>query len=168
MTPVPVTVDSLVTANTIADRNMILVGQVLKIDGGPDYVVRSGDTLTKIATHTTFAPLSVPAPVIETPSGPAPEIAPVAVIEKQSAPTSTPKMSVNWDAVAACESGGNWAINTGNSYHGGLQFTVGTWRANGGAGMPENASREEQIRVAENTLRTQGIGAWPVCGARGR
>lgn len=75
--------------------------------------------------------------------------------------------SVNWDAVAACESGGNWHIATGNGYYGGLQFTLGTWRSNGGAGMPNHASREEQIRVAENVLRNQGIGAWPVCGRRG-
>lgn len=75
--------------------------------------------------------------------------------------------SVNWDAVARCESGGNWAINTGNGYYGGLQFTLGTWRGNGGAGMPHQASREEQIRVAENVLQSQGIGAWPVCGRRG-
>jgi ABC-type transport system substrate-binding protein len=74
---------------------------------------------------------------------------------------------VNWDAVAACESGGNWSINTGNGYYGGLQFNAGTWRANGGSGMPHNASRAEQIRVAENVLRSQGIGAWPVCGRRG-
>lgn len=74
---------------------------------------------------------------------------------------------VNWDAVAACESGGNWAINTGNGYYGGLQFTMGTWHSNGGAGSPHNASREEQIRVANNVLKTQGIGAWPVCGRRG-
>jgi hypothetical protein len=75
--------------------------------------------------------------------------------------------SVNWDAVAACESGGNWAINTGNGYYGGLQFTQSTWTANGGTGSPHNASREEQIRVAENVLHSQGIGAWPVCGRRG-
>ncbi len=74
---------------------------------------------------------------------------------------------MNWDAVAACESGGNWAINTGNGYYGGLQFTLGTWRANGGSGSPHLASRDEQIRVAENVLRTQGRGAWPVCGRRG-
>lgn len=73
----------------------------------------------------------------------------------------------NWDAIAQCESGGNWAINTGNGYYGGLQFTLGTWQANGGSGMPNQASRQEQIRVAENVLRTQGIGAWPVCGRRG-
>ncbi len=75
--------------------------------------------------------------------------------------------AVNWDAVAACESGGNWAINTGNGYYGGLQFTMGTWRSNGGSGAPHAASREEQIRVAENVLQSQGIGAWPSCGGRG-
>ena len=75
--------------------------------------------------------------------------------------------SVNWDAVAACESGGNWGTATGNGYYGGLQFTMGTWHANGGQGSPQHASREEQIRVAENVLRTQGIKAWPVCGRRG-
>ena len=74
--------------------------------------------------------------------------------------------SMNWDAIAACESGGNWAINTGNGYYGGLQFTMGTWRANGGSGSPHNASRSEQIRVAENVLQTQGIKAWPKCGAQ--
>jgi hypothetical protein len=70
----------------------------------------------------------------------------------------------NWDAMAQCESGGNWAANTGNGFYGGLQFTPATWAANGGAGSPATASRDEQIRVARNVLRTQGIGAWPVCG----
>lgn len=73
---------------------------------------------------------------------------------------------VNWDAVAACESGGNWGISTGNSYFGGLQFSLSTWRANGGTGMPNQASRETQIAVANRVLATQGIGAWPVCGKR--
>lgn len=72
-----------------------------------------------------------------------------------------------WDTVASCESSGNWAINTGNGYYGGLQFSPGTWSSNGGSGMPHQASREEQIRVAENVLRTQGIGAWPSCGGLG-
>jgi hypothetical protein len=73
---------------------------------------------------------------------------------------------VNWDAVAQCESGGNWGTSTGNGYYGGLQFSQGTWQANGGSGNPASASRAEQIRVAENVLQSQGIGAWPVCGAR--
>jgi resuscitation-promoting factor RpfA len=75
--------------------------------------------------------------------------------------------SPDWDAIAQCESGGNWSINTGNGYYGGLQFKQSTWAANGGTGNPANASREEQIRVAENVLQSQGIGAWPTCGGRG-
>jgi len=90
-------------------------------------------------------------------------VAPIAL----GAGTAAADSGVDWDAVAACESGGNWSINTGNGYYGGLQFALGTWRSNGGSGMPHHASREEQIRVAENVLRTQGIGAWPVCGKRG-
>ncbi|MEU8817285.1 transglycosylase family protein [Actinoplanes sp. NPDC048796] len=77
--------------------------------------------------------------------------------------------SVNWDAVAQCESGGNWSINTGNGYHGGLQFTKSTWKAYGGgkyASTADKASRSEQIRIAEKVLDGQGIGAWPVCGKK--
>ncbi|MGD9621487.1 MAG: transglycosylase family protein [Mycolicibacterium sp.] len=93
-------------------------------------------------------------------------IAPMAGITGLAAGTANAD-GVNWDAVAACESGGNWSINTGNGYYGGLQFAMGTWRSNGGAGAPHAASREEQIRVAENVLQTQGIGAWPHCGRHG-
>jgi hypothetical protein len=83
------------------------------------------------------------------------------------APAPVKAYSVNWDAIAQCESGGNWGISTGNGFSGGLQFTPSTWRSNGGSGSPNGASREEQIRVAENVLHSQGIGAWPVCGRRG-
>jgi hypothetical protein len=79
-------------------------------------------------------------------------------------PAEAADSGVNWDAVAACESGGNWAISTGNGFYGGLQFTMSTWRAYGGSGSPVNASREAQIAVAERVLVGQGIGAWPVCG----
>lgn len=75
--------------------------------------------------------------------------------------------SVNWDAIAECESGGNWSINSGNGHYGGLQFKQATWSSNGGVGNPAHASRAEQIRVAENVLRTQGLKAWPKCGPRG-
>jgi hypothetical protein len=70
----------------------------------------------------------------------------------------------DWDAMARCESGGNWSANTGNGFYGGLQFSPGTWAANGGQGSPAAASRDEQIQVARNVLHTQGLGAWPVCG----
>jgi LysM repeat protein len=70
----------------------------------------------------------------------------------------------NWDAVAQCESGGNWAINTGNGFFGGLQFTTSTWSSYGGTGSAQGASKGEQIAVAERVLAGQGKGAWPVCG----
>lgn len=74
--------------------------------------------------------------------------------------------TVNWDAIADCETGGNWSANTGNGFAGGLQFKPSTWSAHGGVGSPASASREEQIAVAERVLRTQGLDAWPTCGAR--
>ena len=76
---------------------------------------------------------------------------------------------VNWDAIAQCESGGNWSINTGNGYYGGLQFSRSTWKAYGGgkyASTANKASRAEQIRIAEKVLDGQGIGAWPTCGKK--
>jgi hypothetical protein len=75
--------------------------------------------------------------------------------------------TMNWDAVAQCESGGNWAADTGNGNYGGLQFKPATWASNGGVGSPATASRAEQIRVAENVYASQGPGAWPTCGAQG-
>ena len=72
-----------------------------------------------------------------------------------------------WDRVAGCESGGNWGINTGNGYRGGLQFSQGTWAAHGGgefAPTANQATREQQIAVGERVLASQGRGAWPVCG----
>ena len=74
-----------------------------------------------------------------------------------------------WDRVAACESGGNWAINTGNGYYGGLQFSASTWAAYGGrsfAPRADLATRAQQITVAERVLSAQGADAWPVCGPR--
>jgi resuscitation-promoting factor RpfA len=71
-----------------------------------------------------------------------------------------------WDNVAHCESGGNWHINTGNGYYGGLQFTQGTWVNYGGsafAGRADLATREDQISIANKVLNAQGWGAWPVC-----
>ena len=72
-----------------------------------------------------------------------------------------------WDRLAQCEAGGNWAINTGNGYYGGLQFNLGTWQANGGSGLPSNASRETQIAIATKVRDASGgYGAWPGCAAK--
>ncbi|OXM42590.1 transglycosylase family protein [Amycolatopsis alba] len=80
---------------------------------------------------------------------------------------ATPASATNWDAIAQCESSGNWSTNTGNGYYGGLQFSQSTWRAYGGTGSAHGASREQQIAVAERVLQGQGIGAWPHCGKKG-
>ena len=74
-----------------------------------------------------------------------------------------------WDKVAQCESGGNWSINTGNGYYGGVQFSKSTWKAFGGtayASTANKATKAEQIAIAKRTLKAQGPGAWPVCGKK--
>ena len=78
----------------------------------------------------------------------------------EAASTST------WEKIAQCESSGNWHIDTGNGYYGGLQFSLATWHGFGGTGNPADASESTQIRIAERVLASQGWGAWPVCSAR--
>jgi uncharacterized protein YabE (DUF348 family) len=85
--------------------------------------------------------------------------------KKSSGGSSTPSGSV-WDKLAQCESGGNWSINTGNGYYGGLQFSLSTWRAYGGSGMPNEASREQQIAIAKKLQADAGWGAWPACSSK--
>jgi resuscitation-promoting factor RpfB len=87
---------------------------------------------------------------------------------KEPAPAPAPDYSAGgtvWDELAECESGGNWATNTGNGYYGGLQFSLETWQAYGGPGMPHEQSRETQIAIAEKIQAAQGWGAWPSCAA---
>ncbi|PBC66284.1 transglycosylase-like protein with SLT domain [Streptomyces sp. TLI_235] len=77
--------------------------------------------------------------------------------------------NIDWDKIAACESGRRWNANTGNGYYGGLQFNQATWRANGGtayAPRPDLATREQQIAVAEHLAHRRGLTPWPACGAR--
>ena len=71
-----------------------------------------------------------------------------------------------WDKLAMCESTGNWSINSGNGFSGGLQFTPQTWKAYGGKGQAHQASRAEQIAVAERVLAKQGWNAWPACSKK--
>lgn len=133
---------ALQSANGLANPNLIYPGQTLTVSGSSS------------------APSSSPSvtsnPIVNTEqSNPAPQ---------------SPASSVNWDAVAACESSGNWAADTGNGFYGGLQFTESTWLAYGGgqyAQNPASASKAAQETVANAVLAGQGIGAWPVCGSRG-
>lgn len=85
-----------------------------------------------------------------------------------SSPSANAASDSDWDRLAQCEAGGNWNINTGNGYYGGLQFSQGTWEAHGGtqyAPRADLATREQQIAVAERVLATQGWGAWPGCSS---
>ncbi|WP_277988324.1 resuscitation-promoting factor [Nocardioides sp. S5] len=97
-----------------------------------------------------------------------PRIVAVGTKEKPEEPTSNfADGGTVWDSLAQCESGGNWAINTGNGYYGGLQFSLSTWRAYGGPGYPHQQSRETQIAIAEKLrAATGGYGSWPGCAAK--
>ena len=122
--------------------------------------------------------LVIPSPEEQLPDRALPVPAPAPVVastEGYSAPTqrSAPSAPANyasdgsvWDQLAACEAGGNWAINTGNGYYGGLQFNQGSWAAAGGSGYPNMASREEQIMRGQILQARQGWGAWPSCSAK--
>ena len=103
----------------------------------------------------------------------------VVLVGTKSRPSSSPSPSSGgssappvadgsvWDRLAECESGGNWSINTGNGYYGGLQFSLGTWQAYGGSGYPHENSREEQIRIATKVRDARGgYGDWPACAAK--
>jgi len=96
-------------------------------------------------------------------------VAGVATVAGGLATASGAQASSVWDRVAACESGGNWHIDTGNGYYGGLQFSRRTWSAFGGgryASRADLATKGEQITIAQRVLASQGPGAWPTCGAR--
>ena len=96
-------------------------------------------------------------------------VAGVATVAGGMASASSAQAATVWDRVAACESGGNWSINTGNGYYGGLQFSDRTWDAFGGeryASTANRATKSQQITVAQKVLASQGPGAWPTCGAR--
>ena len=77
-----------------------------------------------------------------------------------------PNSYATWDALAECESGGDWHINTGNGYYGGLQFSLGSWQAVGGTGYPHENSRETQITMGQRLYASSGWGAWPSCTAQ--
>jgi len=92
------------------------------------------------------------------------ELSPLAVpLPPRPASSPTAPATGIWDRLAACESTSNWHANTGNGFLGGLQFTLSTWRAYGGVGSPAQASRAQQIAVAERVLAGQGWRAWPAC-----
>jgi len=116
------------------------------------------------------AALAAAASARPAPAAPAGGAAAPAAPGQASSPAPASSGGVNWSAIAACESGGNWAASTGNGFYGGLQFTEQTWLGYGGgryASSANLATPAQQIAVAQRVVAGQGIGAWPVCGARG-
>ena len=85
---------------------------------------------------------------------------------RQSTPSASVASGSVWDRLAQCESGGNWSINTGNGYYGGLQFSLSTWRAYGGSGYPHQNSRAQQIAIGQKLQAAAGWGQWPACSAK--
>lgn len=137
----------------IADPDIITVGQRLRMPAADEQLVERALPQPVAMEAVTVAPTNY--------SSPAPA----------SQPSAAPAVASGgvWDQLAQCEAGGNWAINTGNGYYGGLQFSPGTWTGYGGgayATTANQASREQQIAVAEKVLAGQGWGAWPACSSK--
>lgn len=147
------TMERMFYANTdIADPDIIYPGDKLRVPSADEQLTPREIPVNAVAT--------TPAPTTYSET----EYSPSTRSYAQPAPAVAGGST--WDQLAQCESGGNWSINTGNGFYGGLQFTQSSWTAAGGSGSPQNASREEQIRVAQNLQSMQGWGAWPACAAQ--
>jgi hypothetical protein len=148
----------------VHNPNMIAAGQRLQLPASGHVTAAMAHAAQAAIPAAPPAPAQAPAAPVSTWQGGQTASVPVST----AAPASS--SGVNWSAIAACESGGNWSTSTGNGFYGGLQFSEGTWLANGGgqyAPSANLASQSQQIAVAQNVLASQGIGAWPVCGANG-
>lgn len=161
---------------TIKDPDLIFPGQKLHVPDAKEHLTPRAIPANSVSIPKTKA---APAPVSKSVAAEQATPAPAAVTAPATAETPAPSRSTYtpvqapavssgsvWDRIAACESGGNWHINTGNGFYGGLQFTLGSWRAMGGSGLPSDASREEQIMRAQKLQAAQGWGAWPVCSVK--
>ena len=122
-------------------------------------------TTTAPPTTTTEPPTTEP-PTTEPPTTEAPPPTETPPPPDSGGGLGDPNSYATWDALAECESGGNWQINTGNGYYGGLQFSLGSWQAVGGTGYPHEHSRETQITMGQRLYASSGWGAWPACTAQ--
>lgn len=157
------TAERLFYANKDIDNpDLIFPGDELRVPA-KDEKLETRPMSQPVAAAPAAAPVQpaatpAPAPQATAPVRSTPRTAPV-----QAAPVASGSV---WDQLAACESGGNWSINTGNGYYGGIQFSLSSWQAVGGSGLPSDASREEQIQRGEALKAIQGWGAWPACTAK--
>lgn len=132
----------------------------------PD-VIHPGEIIRIPSPEEQLASRPIPGAVAPAPAQPVAAVPAVSYSppRQSNKPVGTVSMAT-WDALARCESGGNWAINTGNGYFGGLQFTLSSWKGVGGTGYPHQNSKEEQIYRAERLLASQGWNAWPACARK--
>ena len=146
-------VQRLYDANTFIDNpDLIFPGQVLKVPDEKEVIAHREMPTTSVVGQQVQAEAQ----------------ASTSPARSSYTPSTAPAVSDGsvWDQLAACESGGNWAINTGNGYYGGLQFTLSSWQGVGGTGYPNQASREEQIMRGQMLQARSGWGAWPACSAK--
>ncbi len=135
-----------------------------------DGVVLAGiETLAQaVAPPTTAAPTTTTAPPPPPPPPPPPAPPPPPTVQPVASGSgySDPSNPAAWDRLAQCESGGNWAANTGNGYYGGIQFSLSSWQAVGGTGYPHQASRETQIAMGQRLWNQGGWSHWPACSSK--
>lgn len=156
-----VTIQRLYDANTdITDPDLIFPGEQIRVPDPSEQIAHRDMPVNAVATVAAQAETQAATESVQQ----------AAVKPTTTSRSSAPSVSASdgsiWDKIAACESGGNWSINTGNGYYGGLQFTQSTWNAYGGqtyAARADLASRDAQITVAQRVQAAQGWGAWPVC-----
>jgi LysM repeat protein len=154
---------TLFNANpAINNPNLIFVGQRLVVPG-------HGDAKAAVKHAKSVAKKAVAKKAV-TKKATVKRSAKKASVKKSTVRRTTARASTGgngvWDRLAMCESTGNWSINTGNGFYGGLQFTLSSWRAVGGSGMPHHASKAEQIARAKKLKAIQGWGAWPACSRK--
>lgn len=144
----------------IQDPNLIYAGQTIRVPAADEQLPdRFAQVPAPPVTDSDAAPAQ---PAVATAPTPTPAPSPVPAV----APVVAVSTSGIWNELAQCESGGNWSINTGNGFYGGLQFTLSSWQAVGGSGYPNQASPSEQIARAQILEARQGWGAWPACSAK--
>jgi hypothetical protein len=164
--------DRVEAAGSDSETSLINARQPLPLQYEKDRALGLRTTTTTAPPTTTTAPPTTtteppPPPTTEPPTTePPPTEPPPPPPPDSGGGLGDPNSYATWDALAECESGGNWQINTGNGYYGGLQFSLGSWQAVGGTGYPHEHSRETQITMGQRLYASSGWGAWPACTAQ--
>jgi hypothetical protein len=141
--------------------------QLLRAQGDGHPILANLESLAEaVAPPTTAPPTTTTAPPPPPPPPPAPAPAPVVQPVSSGGGYNDPNNPAAWDRLAQCESGGNWAANTGNGYYGGIQFSMSSWQAVGGTGYPNEASRETQIAMGQRLWNQGGWSHWPACSSK--